>query len=96
MVRMIRSAVPKYTDVQQALQAAKAIAAYVKEKYGADIHVFADSAATIYWISDYADYAAFGNARVQILSDKTYWDMAAKVAEHLTEGTLHDKILNSL
>jgi hypothetical protein len=94
MVRLIRSAVPKYTDMQQALQAAKAVAAYVKEKYGADIHVFADTVGTLYWISDYADFTAFGNARVQILADKTYWDLATKVAEHLTEGTLQDRILN--
>ncbi len=96
MVRVIRSAVLKYKDVPQALHTAKAVAAYFKEAYGHDIHVFSESAGMIHWIVDYPDYAALGNTRARMVSDKHYWEITSKMAEYVIEGSLQDKVLNEV
>jgi len=80
----------------EAVKFAKEIAGYVKDKFQIEVHIYADSLGTIYWISDYADYAAYGKARAQAASDEKYWALIKKAAGLFIEGTVQDRVISSL
>jgi len=93
MVRNVKSADPKLGMFPEAAQWAKEIAAYVKDKFQVEIQLFADSLGTIYWVSDYADYAAYGTVRSQIVSDEGYWEMIKKARDLFVEGSVKDMVV---
>jgi len=95
MVRNVKSADPKLGMFPEAAQWAKEITGYIKDKFQLEIQLYADSQGTIYWVSDYADYAAYGNLRSQIIADPGYWDMIKKARDFFVEGSVKDMVVTS-
>ena len=96
MVRFQRSVVTTVGRFPEAVVFAKQISSYMKDKYEVDIRVFAKSDGTLFWITDYADYAALGRIRTQLLSDTEYWGMIKKAANLFVESSVEDIILNPI
>lgn len=96
MVRFIRSAVPILGHHPDAIAFGKEITEYVRAKYGMNTQLFVDSEGTLYWISDYKDYGAYGEARNAILSDPGYWEIVNRAEGILLDGTMADTVINSV
>ena len=96
MLRFQRSLVPTIGRFPEAVTFAKQISTYVNGKYKIDVHVYARSDGTLYWITDYDDYNAFGKVRAQIVSDTEYWGMVKKAENLFVEGTLEDIVLTPI
>jgi len=77
----------KYPD---AVKFAKEIAEYVNQTYPVELGVFMETDGTIYWMSDYKDYATYGQVRTQIATDQRYWEIVAGAAEVLVDGSITD------
>ena len=96
MVRFIRSAVPVIGHHPDAIAFGKEITEYVRAKYGTDTQLFVDSEGTLHWISDYKDYATFGEVRTAIVSDPGYWEIVNRAKGLLLDGTIADTVINSV
>jgi len=93
MVRLIRSLETRVGLFPQAVAFAKEIAGYVRKQYGLDLKLFTDSKGVVYWITDYKDYAHFGEVRTRIIADKDYWEIVAKAEDLFVEGSLVDEVI---
>jgi len=96
MVRFIRSAVPVIGHHPDAVAFGKEITEYVRAKHGMNTQLFVDSESTLYWISDYKDYAAYGEVRNAIASDPGYWEIVNKAKGILLDGSIADTVINSV
>jgi hypothetical protein len=96
MVRFIRSAVPVIGHHPDAIAFGKEITEYVRATYGVNTQLFVDSEGTLYWITDYKDYAAFGEVRNAITTDPGYWKIVNKAEGLLLDGTIADTVINSI
>ena len=94
MIRFERTALPKVGRVPQALQWAKAFAAFMKERYRVDVQVFAESSGRIHWYADYSSWEAFGKVREGTATDSDYWGQIGRAADIFVEGTLRDTVLS--
>ena len=96
MVRFQRSALARIGFFPEAAKFAQEIAGHVGRRHGVEISTYADSAGTIYWISDYPDYAAFGKVRQDLTADKRYWQMIKKAQEIFVDGSVRDVVITPL
>ena len=96
MVRFQRSLVPMIGKFPEAVEFAKQITNYVKGKYKTDTRVYTQSDGTLYWITNYEDFDAFGRIRTQIVTDKEYWSMVEKASNLFVEGSVEDILLTPI
>ncbi len=96
MVRFQRSVVPTIGKFPEAVEFAKQITNYIKGKYKTDTSVYTRSDGTLYWITNYEDFDAFGRIRTQIVTDKEYWSMVKKASNLFVEGSVEDILLTPI
>jgi len=75
---------------------AREIAEYVRKQYGLDLKLYIDSKGVIFWITDYRDYAHFGEVRTRISTDQGYWKIVSKAEDLFVEGSLVDDVVTSI
>jgi hypothetical protein len=96
MVRFQRSLQAVVGKFPQAVSFAIEITEYVNKRYQTDLKVFTDSKGCIFWITDYPDYATFGEVRSQITKDQGYWEIVAKAEGVFIDESLHDTVMTPI
>lgn len=96
MIRFIRSAVVSIGMMSHALEFARNISQHMLDKHGQKVDVYMESAGILYWISDYADFEAYGRVRAGIAADKEYWQLIEDAADCFVDGTIQDIVLSKI